>query len=43
MIASPETGSVGLSTLLNGLRDPASVVPFLQTTSFRRAFEGAAA
>jgi hypothetical protein len=37
MIASPETGSVGLFTLLNGLRDPASVVPFLETTSFRRA------
>jgi len=37
MIASSETGSVGLFTLLNGLRDPASVVPFLETTGFRRA------
>jgi hypothetical protein len=36
MIAS-ETASVGLFALLNGLRDPASVVPFLETTSFRRA------
>lgn len=36
MIAS-EPASVGLFTLLNGLRDPASVVPFLETTSFRRA------
>lgn len=45
MIASTDTdvGSVGtaesagLFTLLNGLRDPESVVPFLETTGFRRA------
>lgn len=32
-----ETGPAGLFTLLNGLRDPESVVPFLETTGFRRA------
>ena len=34
---STETGPAGLITLLNGLRDPESVVPFLETAGFRRA------
>lgn len=37
MVASTETGSAGLLSLLNGLRDPGSVVPLLETAGFRRA------
>jgi hypothetical protein len=37
MIASTDTGSAGVFTLLDGLRNPGSVVPFLETTGFRRA------
>jgi hypothetical protein len=37
MVASTDTGSTGLFVLLNGLREPESVVPFLETTGFRRA------
>lgn len=37
MVGSSELGLVGLFTLLNGLRDPGSVVPFLETAGFRRA------
>jgi hypothetical protein len=35
--AAGNAGAAGLFTLLNGLRDPESVVPFLETTGFRRA------
>jgi hypothetical protein len=37
MFASTQLGSAGLFALLNGLREPESVVPFLETTGFRRA------